>query len=294
VSAFLWHFAGTTSNEAFSECIADYTERPLLSLTCSDIGVKPDVVEGNLLKWFKLAEYWGSIILIDEADIYMEQRQVQDVERNHLVAGFLRALEYYRGILFLTTNRVGTFDEAFISRIHIQIHYPDFEDAERDQLWQNFFDKLEEEREATMRITQSAKDFIQSQELRALKWNGREIRNGEWHLARAHENPIHSYSQHPVGPNSTCRKEQKLLITLSSFLILAFQVAVALAEAKSQKDKEGRTLIKSDHIKATVQMSREFRDYLIKLHRVDLSKRASMLGNRYDAFGKENERTGKY
>ncbi|KAK7424337.1 hypothetical protein QQX98_000605 [Neonectria punicea] len=234
-----------------AECIADFTERPLLSLTCSDIGVKPEAIEENLVKWFKLAENWGAIMLIDEADIYMEHRQVQDIERNHLVAGFLRALEYYKGILFLTTNRVGTFDEAFISRIHVQVHYPKFEDEERDRLWDAFFEKLEEDRETTMRITQSAKDYVQSKELRALEWNGREIRN-------------------------------------------AFQVAVALAEAHSQKDKEGRVLIKSDHIKATVQMSREFRDYLVKLHKGDLSKRASLLGNRYDAYGKETERTDKY
>lgn len=161
------------------ECIAEYTERPLLSLTCSDIGVKPETIEENPIKWFKAAESWGAIMLIDEADIYMEERRVQDIERNHLVAGFLRALEYYKGILFLTTNRVGTFDEAFMSRIHIQIHYPEFEDEERDRVWGSFFQKLEEDRETTMRITQSARDYVQSEELRALKWNGRQIRNGE-------------------------------------------------------------------------------------------------------------------
>lgn len=37
---------------------------------------------------------------------------------------FLRVLEYYSGILFLTTNRVGTLDEAFKSRIHISLYYP--------------------------------------------------------------------------------------------------------------------------------------------------------------------------
>lgn len=148
-------------------------------MTCSDIGVKPDVIEKKLLSWFNLAEMWGCILLIDEADIYMEQRQVQDLERNHLVAGFLRALEYFKGILFLTTNRVGTFDEAFISRIHVQIYYPEFVDADRDKLWDTFFQKLEDDRETTMRVQQSAKDYVQSQEMRSLKWNGREIRNGK-------------------------------------------------------------------------------------------------------------------
>lgn len=212
-------------------------------------------------------------MLIDEADIYMEERQVQDIERNHLVAGFLRALEYYKGILFLTTNRVGTFDEAFMSRIHVQIHYPNFEDEERDTLWHTFFDKLEEDREATMRITQSAKDYVQSQEMRALEWNGREIRNCK--STHAHHDP----------PDAV----------LTEIRTLAFQVAVALAEAQGQKDKEGRVLIRSEHIKATVQMSREFRNYLVKLHKGDLSKKASLMGNRYDAYGTDaSTNTGKY
>lgn len=128
--------------------------------------------------WFKLAENWGAIILIDEADIYMEQREAQDVKRNHLVAGFLRALEYFKGILFLTTNRVGIFDEAFLSRIQVQIYYDDFGDDDRDKIWNTFFEKLEEDRETTMRIPQATKDYTQSQEVRALEWNGREIRNG--------------------------------------------------------------------------------------------------------------------
>jgi hypothetical protein len=74
----------------------------------------------------------------------------------------------------------------------------------------------------------------------------------------------------------------------------AFQVAVALAEAQGNKDEKGRVLIKPEHIKATVQMSKEFQEYLVKLHKGDLSKRASLMGNRYDAYGKEVERTNKH
>ncbi|KAM0279384.1 hypothetical protein ACHAQH_004649 [Verticillium albo-atrum] len=247
------------------------------------VGVKPEDIEENLLKWFKLAEAWGVVMLIDEADIYMEQRQVQDIARNHLVAGFLRALEYYKGILFLTTNRVGTFDEAFISRIHVQIYYPDFEDAERDRLWGSFFEKLENDRESTMRITQAAKDYIESEELRSLKWNGREIRNGE--------TPISQLATWFLLGDPTGDFLPNHILTS---IALAFQVAVALAEAQTHKDQQGRILIKPDHIKATVQMSKDFREYLVKLNKGDLSKKASIMGHRYDAFGKEGEGSSKY
>lgn len=152
-------------------------ERPLLSLTCTDIGTDPQKVEEKLQRWFKLAASWGAIMLIDEADIYMEHRQVQDLMRNNLVAGFLRALEYYQGILFLTTNRVGTFEEAFISRIHIMIYYPPFTDNDREAVWEGFFSKLEDEQGERMHILQSTRDYVTCAEVQGLKWNGREIRN---------------------------------------------------------------------------------------------------------------------
>jgi len=163
------------------ECVAQEAKRPLLSLTCSDIGTEPGKVESSLETWFKLAKHWGAILLLDEADVCMERRTTADLVRNNLVAGFLRALEYYQGILFLTTNRIGTFDEAFFSRIEIPIYYPDFTDDQRFQIWNNFFAKFEEEKESTMRIAQAAKDFVQENPtLLALEWNAREIRSGTY------------------------------------------------------------------------------------------------------------------
>lgn len=90
--------------------MAEEAKRPLISLTCSDIGTDPALIERRLQFWFKLAKSWGAVLLLDEADVYMEQRTVSDLKRNNLVASFLRTLEYYQGILFLTTNRVGAFD----------------------------------------------------------------------------------------------------------------------------------------------------------------------------------------
>ena len=64
------------------------------------------------------------MVLLDEADVFLEERTKLDLERNALVSVFLRVLEYYEGILILTSNRIGTFDEAFKSRVQLAIHYP--------------------------------------------------------------------------------------------------------------------------------------------------------------------------
>ena len=93
--------------------------------------------------------------------------------------GFLRALEYYDGILFLTTNRVGTFDDAFISCVHVQMYYPDFTDAQRQEVWMTFVQRLAHERGDYMRLTIDAKEYLRSHGVKAMKWNGREIRNSE-------------------------------------------------------------------------------------------------------------------
>lgn len=106
-----------------AECVAELTRRPLLSLTSGDLSTDADQVEQNLEYFLALGERFGAIVLLDEADVYLESRRNKDIERNGLVSVFLRALEYYRGVLFLTTNRVQTFDAAFTSRIHVALHY---------------------------------------------------------------------------------------------------------------------------------------------------------------------------
>jgi SpoVK/Ycf46/Vps4 family AAA+-type ATPase len=152
-----------------------------------------------LLTFFRDANDWDAIVLLDEADIYLERRATNDLKRNSIVSGelcvtgicyqlltkatvFLRALDYFQGILFLTTNRVGAFDEAFMSRIHVQIGYDPLDDHARNAIWENNFRKLKEDHDAGGREIQhewDAKEYVKkSKEVKELQWNGREIRNG--------------------------------------------------------------------------------------------------------------------
>lgn len=181
------------------QCIADHVKRPLLSISCADIGVDPSNVEENLRYWLDLGRRWDAIVLLDEADIYMEYRQIHDLQRNSLVASFLQAVEYYDGVLFLTTNRIGTFDEAFLSRINA-LYYGDFSDADRQRVWNNYFDKLERERE-DIYVPESTKDYVTNKDVKALKWNGREIRNGK-HERRECRSHFAKKSSIPSGGQS--------------------------------------------------------------------------------------------
>jgi hypothetical protein len=56
-------------------------------LTSSDIGTDSVMAELNLRREFKRAKSWGAVLLIDEADVFMQQRSIRDLTRNTLVAG---------------------------------------------------------------------------------------------------------------------------------------------------------------------------------------------------------------
>lgn len=174
---FLLHGPSGVGKTYTAECIAEMTGRPLLSLSVADIGTDEKVMENQLKKWFDLAERWEAIMLIDEADVYFERRASGQLQRNSLVSSFLRSMEYYRGILFLTTNRLGAIDDAIISRIHLVLEYKDLDKADRAKIWQQFFNKLTSERD-DFEVSRYAEEYVANDpEILELEWNGREIRN---------------------------------------------------------------------------------------------------------------------
>jgi SpoVK/Ycf46/Vps4 family AAA+-type ATPase len=69
------------------ECIAESFGRSLLSLTVADLGMEEIAIEERLDAWFSLAEVWRAVLLIDEADVFLERRSRNDIRRNALVAG---------------------------------------------------------------------------------------------------------------------------------------------------------------------------------------------------------------
>ncbi|KAI1393497.1 P-loop containing nucleoside triphosphate hydrolase protein [Hypoxylon trugodes] len=125
-----------------AECVAEYVKRPLYMVSSGDLGVSSGHLDVNLTRIMDLASTWRAVLLIDEADVFLERRSLHDVHRNAMVSVFLRALEYYSGILFLTTNRVTAFDDGFKSRIDVPIRYTDLTTDSRLQIWRNLCSRV--------------------------------------------------------------------------------------------------------------------------------------------------------
>lgn len=84
-----------------------------------------------------MAETWNAVLLVDEADIFLEQRKTRDLARNGLISGkqsytprirfayylsaIWRRMEHLKGLPFLRTNRVRQIDDASMSRVHVAI-----------------------------------------------------------------------------------------------------------------------------------------------------------------------------
>ncbi|KAH9931582.1 uncharacterized protein B0H18DRAFT_1208889 [Fomitopsis serialis] len=145
----------------------EHLKRPLYMIGGGELGADANTVDTTLKRVFSIAASWSAIVLIDEADVFLEQRSLHDLTRNAMVAVFLRHVEYYRGILFLTTNRVKAFDPAFLSRIHVALRFQELSKEAKLQIWHAFLQKVKVDD-----LTADELDNLVSREV-----NGRQIKN---------------------------------------------------------------------------------------------------------------------
>ncbi|KAI7539989.1 hypothetical protein KC331_g9427 [Hortaea werneckii] len=129
-----------TGKTLTAEGISELLKCPLYMVSAGELGTDPARLEHELQKILDIAHSWGAVLLLDEADVFLEKREVHDIHRNALVSIFLRLLEYFQGILFLTTNRVDTFDEAFQSRIHLPLRYGELSAKAKRRVWGMFLE----------------------------------------------------------------------------------------------------------------------------------------------------------
>ncbi|KAI0195492.1 hypothetical protein F4808DRAFT_440382 [Astrocystis sublimbata] len=152
-----------------AESVAERIRAPLYILSAGDLGTNAESVERALKRALEMCELWKAVMLIDEADVFLEARESNSIEHNEIVSVFLRLLEYYTGILFLTTNRMSTIDSAFESRIDLIIPYEDLDEAARCKIWRTFASRLPG---GTHELCDIHFNKLQQQKL-----NGREIKS---------------------------------------------------------------------------------------------------------------------
>ncbi|KIJ30964.1 hypothetical protein M422DRAFT_186501, partial [Sphaerobolus stellatus SS14] len=190
-----------------ADAISEKLEKPLYTIRAGDRtrdtyidergGDYASVIDATLSKALAVAACWNAIVLIDEADIFLHKRSIGDLSRSAVVAVFLHHLEYYQGILILTTNRITTYDPAVKSRIQLTLNFKNLSESGRRALWEKFMEKAREK--AQERAQEKAQEKTReraperapeneskspypklgppSRSITKLPYNGREIKN---------------------------------------------------------------------------------------------------------------------
>ncbi len=125
-----------TGKTSTAEIYSEFMQKPFYSIQVDEIGTNPVEIELNLTKIFARIEKWDAVILFDEVDVFLSKRD-DNIEKSAIVGIFLRMMDYFRGMMFLTTNRADIIDEAILSRVTLGIKYPDFDDNIRSLIWKS-------------------------------------------------------------------------------------------------------------------------------------------------------------
>eukprot|EP00834_Sanchytrium_tribonematis_P007667 NODE_731_length_4356_cov_0.328870.p1 type:complete len:645 gc:universal NODE_731_length_4356_cov_0.328870:2750-816(-) len=165
-SIFLLHGPAGVGKTLTAEAIAEVLHKPLYYVTMGELGTDPTTMEQRLAEILELCSGWNALTLIDEADVFLEKRDSNDILKNAMTCVMLRLLEYHPGILFLTTNRVTEFDPALESRVTVALKYTSLTPQARSQVWKNM----------TARVNCEVKE-LNYEKLGEYPLNGRQIKN---------------------------------------------------------------------------------------------------------------------
>ncbi|ORY62059.1 uncharacterized protein BCR38DRAFT_466837 [Pseudomassariella vexata] len=153
---FLLHGAPGVGKTSTAEGVAELFKKPLIQVTCGDLGTTAREVEKALEMNFAYANKWDCILLLDEADVFLAGRTKEEFVRNGLVA-------------------------AFTSRIHVSLYYPELDLGKTNQVFKINLEMIRQrfkEKGRTI-VIDEIENFASSHFVNYpfARWNGRQIRN---------------------------------------------------------------------------------------------------------------------
>ena len=126
-----------TGKTALAEHIAEQIQRPLMIKRASDLVSKfVGETEQNMAEMFAEAQREGAVLLLDEADSFLQNRQL--AQRNFEVSEvneMLQGMERFEGIFICTTNLIDRIDEAALRRFSFKIRFLPLKVDKREKMF---------------------------------------------------------------------------------------------------------------------------------------------------------------
>ncbi|KAL7620716.1 hypothetical protein AAE478_009713 [Parahypoxylon ruwenzoriense] len=176
IRSLVGHYRSKTDDSGFDDFVRDKGKGLVGLLACPPGVGKPftaeAVAEITRRPLYSSARLWRAVVLLDEVDVFLVKRDDQNLARNAVTSVFLRLLEYYQGILLLTTNRLDSLDDAFQSRIHFCFKYRQLDAEARRSIRKSFLDRAKTISRIDCKLDEDAITALSQKEL-----NGRQIKN---------------------------------------------------------------------------------------------------------------------
>lgn len=160
-----------TGKTLTAEILAERIGRPLIKLTLGSLTDGANLMK-RLQVGFKRAKRYRAVLLLDEVDVFIRRRGTSNPVFDENTSVFLRVLEYFDGILVMTTNLVNFIDPAVFSRVHVCLSYESQTKIERKAIWESMFP--EDLKKVLVGGEAALKTLLET--LSELSLNGREIK----------------------------------------------------------------------------------------------------------------------
>jgi len=167
-----FHGAPGTGKTAFAAEIARRLDRPLHVTQAADIlGPYVGMTERNVATAFARAEREGAVLLLDEADSFLQNRR--RAERHWQVTEvnqFLTSLERHEGYVVCTTNLVEGLDPAALRRFDFKVGF-------------GYMDEVQAKRMVSMVLRALRRGRVKVSEIELDRLEGVELVPGDFALA---------------------------------------------------------------------------------------------------------------
>lgn len=117
------------------ECLAEKHGRPLYRAACGNIGTDPSTMESQLQRILLDASNWGAILLLENADLFVQDRDLHNLQRNALISILLHHLDFSDALVILATGHSSRRDDCFDSRVGLPLYFEPLSFGYQQDIW---------------------------------------------------------------------------------------------------------------------------------------------------------------